>query len=149
MATACPLNFKKVDANLSRFAALVVALLVMLYLFTHTTFILFFLAFDFATRLFWSEKYSLISTLAKLLKNIFTKEEKFTDGAAKKLAGFFGLFFVIALIVIDFFAIWELSLIVAAIFLTCSLLDVFFDYCLGCKVYFIIKKIYPNFMNNL
>jgi hypothetical protein len=28
-------------------------------------------------------------------------------------------------------------------------LDLFFDYCIGCKIYFIIKKIYPEFMNDL
>ncbi len=149
MSTACPLNFKKVDSNLSRFAALMVAILVVLYLLTHNLFILLFLALDFSTRLFMDEKYSLISQLALLLKKIFKVEDKFADGGAKKLAGFFGLFFVLALIGVDFFLPWQVSLIVAAIFLVCSLLDVFFDYCLGCKIYFIIKKIYPNFMNKL
>lgn len=149
MSTACPLNFKKVDSNLSRFAALMVALLVVLYLITHNIFILLFLAIDFSTRLFGNEKYSVVSQLANLFKKILRPKESFADGGAKKLAGFFGLFFVLALIAVHFLSVWEVSLIVAAIFLTCSLLDVFFDYCLGCKIYFIIKKIYPNFMNNL
>lgn len=149
MSNACPLNFKKVDSNLSRFSALSVALLVLFYLFTSNIYILIFLALDFIIKLFISKNLSPISTISRYIKTLFKVEERLTDGGAKRLAGFFGLFFVLLLIVMHSIAPWELSLGVAALFLVCSLLDAFFDYCIGCKIYFIIKKIYPNFMNNL
>ena len=149
MSNACPLNFQKVDSNVSRFSALFVAILVVIYLNTSNVYILFFLFIDFVVKLFLKPGMSPIMMLAEFLKSIFHIKTKYADGGAKKLAGYFGLFFVTALIFAHYFDVWLLSLVIAAIFLTCSLLDVFFDYCIGCKIYFIIKKIYPDFMNNL
>jgi hypothetical protein len=149
MSNACPLNFKQVDSNVSRFSALVVASLVITYLFTLNVYILFFLALDFIMKLFLNKGVSPINMSAELLKGFFKVKDKMTDGGAKRLAGFFGLFFVVLLMISHYFDIWGFSLGVAAVFLSCSLLDVFFDFCIGCKIYFIIKKIYPNFMSEL
>jgi len=149
MSNACPLNFTKVDSNVSRFSALFVAILVITYLYTQNIYILLFLFVDFVLKLFLNPGISPIMMLAELLKTTFNIKEKYADGGAKKLAGFFGLFFVSSLILTHFFDVWLLSLGIALVFLACSLLDVFFDYCIGCKIYFIIKKIYPNFMNDL
>jgi hypothetical protein len=149
MANACPLNFIKVDSNIARFSSLFVALLVLLYLSTTNVFILYFLAFDFVLKLFINSDISPIHILTRFLKGCFHIESKLTDGGAKKLAGFFGLFFVFLLILFHYFSNWNISLAIAFVFLSCSLLDVFFNFCIGCKIYYIIKKIYPNFMNNL
>jgi len=129
MSNACPLNFTKVDSNVSRFNALFVAILVITYLYTENIYILLFLFFDFVLKLFLNPGVSPIMMLAEFLKNIFH--------------------IVTSLIITHFLHIWLLSLSLALVFLACSLLDVFFDYCIGCKIYFIIKKIYPNFMNHL
>jgi len=149
MANACPLNFKQVDSNLSRFSALLVASLVITYLYTLNVYILYFLALDFIMKLFLNRGISPINLFAEFLKGLFNIKSRYTDGGAKRLAGFFGLFFVILLIIIHFINIWNISLVIAGVFLACSLLDVFFNFCIGCKIYFIIKKLYPNFMNNL
>ncbi len=149
MKNSCPLNFVKVDSNIARFSSLFVALLVLWYLYSTNLFILYFLAFDFIMKLFLNPGISPITMLATFLKGIFKIQDKFTDGGAKKLAGFFGLFFVFLLIVSHYLDIWAVSLGIAIVFLSCSLLDVFFNFCIGCKIYYIIKKIYPNFMNNL
>jgi len=149
MSNACPLSFTKVDSNVSRFSALFVALLVITYLYTLNVYILIFLFIDFIFKLFLNPGISPIMMLAEFLKSTFNVKDKYVDGGAKKLAGYFGLFFVSSLIITHFFNVWLLSLGIALVFLACSLLDVFFNYCIGCKIYFIIKKIYPNFMNNL
>ncbi len=148
MSNSCPLNFVKVDSNIARFSSLFVALLVITYLYTSNVFLLYFLVFDFVMKLFLNPGISPISMLATFLKGVFKIEDKFTDGGAKKLAGYFGLSFVLLLIVAHYFDVWTLSLGIAIVFLSCSLLDVFFNFCIGCKIYYIIKKIYPNFMNN-
>jgi len=149
MSQACPLNFEKVDANVSRFSALFVASLVVYYLYSNNVYVLVFLALDFVMKLFLNRGISPINMLAEFLKSLFKVKTKFTDGGAKRLAGFFGLFFVILLIITHILDAWNFSLVVAGIFLTCSLLDVFFNFCIGCKIYFIIKRFYPDFMNNL
>ncbi len=148
MENSCPLNFERVDSNVSRVSALFVASLVILYLFSTNIYILIFLALDFSVKLFINKEFSAIHMLSNSLKVIFRVKDNYTDGGAKRLAGMFGLLFVFLLIITHFLNTWFVSLIVAAIFLSCSLLDVFFNYCIGCKVYFIIKKIYPAFMSH-
>lgn len=149
MSNACPLNFQKVDENVSRISALFVATLVVAYLLLHNVFVLYFLVLDFVLRLFVNRTNSPIILSAQFFKNILNIQEKLVDGGAKKLAGFFGLFFVVLLLLAHYFTSWGISMSVAAIFLLCSLLDVFFNYCLGCKIYHIIRKFYPNFMDDL
>ncbi len=147
--SACPLNFEKVDENTARFSALFVATLVGLYLYTNIIYILYFLVFDFIMKLFLHKGSSPISIVAEFCKGVFKINDKLVDGGAKRLAGFFGLFFVLLLIMTHYFDLWSLSLGVAVVFLACSFLDVFFGFCIACKIYYLIKKIYPNFMNNL
>ena len=149
MASACPLNFKQVDSNVTRFSAFVVSTMVFVYLYTNNLFILYFLAIDFSLKLFLNPGVSPINMLAELLKSFFKVKDKMVDGGAKKLAGIFGLAFVVMLILSHFVGSWNISVIIAGVFLLCSLLDVVFSFCIACKLYFIIKKIYPNFMNNL
>lgn len=146
MSYSCPLNFIQVDSNASRLSSLMVALLVITYLLTSNEFILYFLILDFFLKLFVNKDYSLIFTIALFLRKSLKMQEKFTDGGAKRLAGIFGLIFVSGLVVTHFLALETISLVIAGIFLSCSLLDVFINYCLGCQIYYIIKKIYPNFM---
>ena len=147
MPYSCPLNFVQVDSNASRLSSLMVASLVIIYLTTSIEYILYFLILDFSLKLFINKNYSLISMLAHTLRKSLKMPEKFTDGGAKRLAGIFGLIFVSMLLLTDFLGLSSLTYIVAGIFLTCSLLDVFINYCLGCQIYYIVKKLYPSFMS--
>ncbi len=147
MSYSCPLNFEQVDSNVSRLNSLLVATLVILYFVTSNLFILYFLALDFILRLFIKKACSPLHTIASFIKETLKIKEKFTDGGAKRLAGYFGLVFVLLLIGTHLLNLWIPSLVIGAIFVTCSLLDVLFNYCLGCKIYYIIKKIFPNFMS--
>lgn len=149
MATACPLNFQRVDENLSRLNTLLVVLLVFSYLYTLQIGILFFLIIDFSIKLFISKTNSPIGYLGKKIKKWFSLREKFIDGGAKRLAAYFGLSFMVLLLVSHFFENWNITLLIALLYLSCALLDVFFRFCIGCKIYFVIKKIYPNFMEGL
>ena len=147
MPYSCPLNFVQVDSNASRLSSLMVASLVIIYLTTSIEYILYFLILDFSLKLFINKNYSLISMLAHTLRKSLKMPEKFTDGGAKRLAGIFGLIFVSMLLLTDFLGLSSLTYIVAGIFLSCSLLDVFINYCLGCQIYYIVKKLYPSFMS--
>ena len=147
MPYSCPLNFVQVDSNASRLSSLMVASLVIIYLTTSIEYILYFLILDFSLKLFVNKNHSLISIIAHSLRKLLKMQEKFTDGGAKRLAGIFGLIFVSMLLLTDFLGLSSLTYIVAGIFLSCSLLDVFINYCLGCQIYYIVKKLYPSFMS--
>ena len=147
MSYSCPLNFEKVDSSASRLSSFIVALLVVSYLFTSVEYILYFLVLDFLIKLFLDKQYSLISITALYIRKLFKIEEKFADGGAKRLAGIFGLLFTSLLVGTHFLGLESFIFIIAGIFLFCSLLDVFFNFCLGCQIYHIVKKIYPSFMS--
>lgn len=148
MSYACPMNFIRVDNTISRVNALFVSSLVIAYLLSSNVFILFFLAMDFSIKLFVDKKYAPLFILSKFVKKVLKLEVDYCDGGAKRLAAYFGLFFVFLLITAHFSNAWVVSLVIATIFISCALLDVFFSFCVGCKIYFIIKKIYPGFMSS-
>ncbi len=143
---SCPLSFKQVDENLFRINALFVSLLVLVFLYTQMLSVILFLVFDFVIKLFFEQYPSPLTFLSRSVKKIFHIKDFLIDGGAKRLAGFFGLFFMLLLLGTYFLHSLPLSLIVAALYLLCSSLDILFGFCIGCKIYFIIKKIYPDFM---
>lgn len=146
MSYTCPITFENVDSNISRLSSLLVSLFVVIYLLSLNPYILYFLAFDFYMRMFCQKNFSLVFQASKILKLTFRFSDKMVDGGSKRLAGYFGIFFVLTLVSLNHLHFDLASYTVGIIFLTCSLLDALFNYCLGCKIYFIIKKIYPSFM---
>ncbi len=146
MSYACPISFEKIDSNVSRINSLFVSSLVLTYLFTFNIVIVYFLLFEFGMRLFCKKEVTIIYRVSKSIKNLFKLEDKFSDSGAKRLAGYFALLFLLMLVAGNNLSLYIFSMVVGLVFLTCSLLDAFFNFCVGCKIYFIIKKIYPNFM---
>jgi hypothetical protein len=148
MAYNCPLTFRKVESHISRLSSFLVSSLIVAYLATSNVYILYFLFIDFIIRLYMDKSYSLVFLFAKAIKNILALQDIFCDGGAKRLAAYFGLIFISLLIATHYLDQWLLSLGIAAVFLLCSLFDVLFDFCIGCKVYYLIKKVFPNFMSS-
>lgn len=147
MSYTCPMTFENIDSSISRINSLFVSILVIVYLITLNVFIVYILFVDFSIKLFIDKKYSPLSQLSKFVKNRLKLKTIMIDGGSKRLAAYFGLLFVGLLIITHYLDNHLLSLTIAIIFLSCSLLDLIFNYCLGCKIYYIIKKVYPNFMS--
>jgi hypothetical protein len=147
MSYSCPVNFETVDSYVARFVAFLVSSLLVVYMSTFDIFILYALFLDFVVRLFYEKKYSVVFQIARYLKKVFKLKNCPTDGGAKRLAGYFGIFFISLLIVSNYLNLHTFSMIVSVVFLTCALLEAFFSYCVGCKIYYIIKKIFPKFMS--
>jgi fatty acid desaturase len=146
MSQTCPLAFRLIDCTLARISAIFVSLFVLLFLFTNQNLFLFFILVDFFMRLYGFKKYSLVLNTAILTKKILSLKTEMTDAGAKRLAAHFGILFVVLLILESFFSLHVTLYITAAFFLLCTGLEIFFGYCIGCKIYFLIKKIYPSFM---
>lgn len=147
MSYACPITFDKIDTNIFRINTFLVSSLIVLYLFYPSIYILYFLIFDFCIKLFIKKKYSFIYFLARFIRKSLGLKAIVSDGGAKRLAQYFGLFFMILLVVAHFLNNMPFLFVIAAIYLLCAFFDIIFDFCIGCKIYYIIKKIYPNFMN--
>jgi uncharacterized membrane protein YccF (DUF307 family) len=142
----CPLSFTKIDTNIARLNTFLASSLVVMYLFYDFVLILFFLAYDFGVKLFAHKKYSLLYRSARGLKKILHLKTALADGGAKRLANYFALLFMILLASAHYLQSTRLIVAIASIYLACAFLDIAFNYCIGCKVYYVIKKIYPPFM---
>ena len=147
MSNSCPISFKQIDSNVSRLTSFFISSLVVAYLVYAEVFVLYLLAIDFSLRLFVDKKYSPFYLSSLFVKKRLNFKDKFVDSGAARLAAYFGLLFVLGLLVSHYVGMYSITLVIAAIFLSCSLLYVFLDFCIGCKIYFIIKKIFPSFMS--
>lgn len=145
MSQACPLVFRQIDATVVRIGSLFVILTVLLFLFSSQIGLLYFLSIDFLIRLYGRKTYSPVYQLSVGTKALFRMQKKMADAGAKRLAAQFGLFFVLLLIAVYHLHFIPLLYIIAGVFLSCASMELLFGYCVGCKVYFIIKKIYPAF----
>jgi hypothetical protein len=78
------------------------------------------------------------------IKQLLRLQTKMTDAGAKRLAAHFGVAFVILLLISTYMQLDALKYAMGALFLLCASLELFFDYCVGCKIYYLLKKIYPR-----
>lgn len=144
MAQECPLIFRHVDATVVRINTLFVISAVIGFLVTQYAAILVLLCIDFMLRLFGYKQLSLINNLSLIIQRQFSFPTKMEDAGAKRLAAFFGLGFTVALAVFHFIGVKLAVDAIAAIYLFCAALELFFGYCIACKIYYIAKKVYPK-----
>jgi hypothetical protein len=141
MARSCPLSFKQIDGTIARINAVFITLLVVMFLITSNEFILYFLAIDFLLRLSNYKSFSPIFNLSKNVKKLFSLKTNMTDAGAKRLAAYFGLIFIVLMSILSNLNLDVALYITATILLFCSSLEVLFNYCVGCEIYHIYKKL--------
>ena len=142
---ACPISYKQIDGTIARINAFFITLSVVIFLYTSLSIVAYILTIDFFIRLYINKKFSPIFNLSKITKKILNLRTNLTEAAPKRLAAYFGLFFSIFISVESTLGLYETAYITSLILLFCSSLELFFNYCLGCKIYYIIKKIFPSF----
>lgn len=144
MAQQCPLIFRHVDANVIRINTFFVISAVIAFLATQAVSILFLVIIDFLLRLYGYKHLSPIQKLSLLIQQKFSIPTKMEDAGAKRLAAFFGVGFMVALVVFHLIGVHFVVDVIAAIYLTCATLELLFGYCIACKIYYIAKKVYPQ-----
>ncbi|ADN09690.1 DUF4395 domain-containing protein [Sulfurimonas autotrophica] len=137
---SCPVSFIKIDANIVRINAFYILLLVSLYLMTFNKFIILFLIADFSIRLFVSKSYSPLYFISSRTKELLHVKSKLEDNAPKTLATYFGFLFLVLILLFDLLHAETLFYITSAILLVCLFLELAFDYCMGCKIYYLYKR---------
>lgn len=137
MAQACPVNFTTIDSRASRIGSALILLLVISYMATGNVAILFFLTADLLLRLYGNSALSPVSVLSRRLMALLRIQTRPVDGAAKHVAGHFGLLFSVLLILMHFLHADAAAYGIAAVFGLCLLMDAVFNFCVGCKVYYL------------
>ena len=100
------------------------------------------LLYDFSVRWLKIAPLSPFATIAKIIVKILNLKPKPTDEAPKRFALLIGLFMLIAINLLLFFKQIKLALFIMLILIICAALEAIFDYCVGCKAYWLIKKIF-------
>ena len=143
MAQQCPLLFRQVDATVTRINTLFVIAGVVAYLYSGIVAIVLLVIGDFLLRLGGRKEISPTQNASLWIQRSLSLPSKMEDAGAKRLAGYFGAGFMSAIVLLHWFGIGWAVHTVAAVYLACALLDLFFGFCIACKLYYITRKIYP------
>jgi uncharacterized membrane protein len=137
MSQTCPISTKKVDANRHRLIALQATLIVGLLLITKSPLVAFWLAFEFWVRFFNRHQFSLTSMIATMSMKKLNLKNRLTDYAPKRFALILGLV-VSTLIALSLsFGFTNFAMVLSFILLFCAGLEASYEYCVGCKLYYI------------
>ena len=139
---SCPISLVSVDSNIARISAFYVGIFFSIFLVSLENIIVYLLVVDFATRLFLSKEYSIIYMLSYITKDILKFRSISVDAAPKKLANYFGLFFLILISLSAFLHFTILMYSLSLVLLACIFLEVAFSYCLGCEIYHLYHRIF-------
>lgn len=141
MAPACPIAYRQIDGTITRINSLTISAMLVAYLFSSEIFFIYILGVDLIIRLFINKKLSPVNQMSSLIKALIRAQTHNTDAGAKRLAAYFALIFSWIVITLHTLGLFNLANIVAVIFISCSVTELIFNYCIGCKIYFIYKKI--------
>ncbi len=145
MAISCPISLKQIDATLVRIGSFYVIAMVSLFLISSNIIVLYLLGIDALFRVYGPKQFSFIYQLALVTKHLLRLRAKMADAGAKRLAGQFAVLFVLILIAGHHLELSIFVRLTAGIFLLCASMELLFDFCVGCKVYHIIKHFFPGF----
>jgi len=149
MSPSCPISDKRVDTNMVRIISFQVVVFTLALIFTQNNFFALILLFDFTVRLLRRTEWSPFHTLGKSILNGLGAEPKLCDESPKRFALYLGLIISLFLILFYVSGSTEIATFIAMILLVCALLETLFDFCIGCKIYYVLQliKAYKNDRN--
>ncbi len=139
-ANSCPISQNRTDSYLERIEAFISAIIVTVFIVTCSFIFPLILLFDYILKLSSRNKSGLFKPVAKKCKDILNLPQKDVDEAPKKFAKILGTIISFNLIILYTFQLHIPAVIVSLIFITFALLEAFFDFCVGCKIYSLIKR---------
>ena len=143
MAQACPLVYRQVDATLTRINALWTVTCAMMYLITQQPWWMLLLGTDFAIRLYGPRSLSPFLAASKVLKGVLRLRTRMSDAGPKRLAAQFGLLFSVTVLGCHGAGFVAAAQTVGAILALCASLELLFNYCVGCRIYYLWQMLKP------
>lgn len=130
----CPISSVKIDNNVGRLTVFQCAILLALYLWTGSPYLIFLVALDYGIRMTGNVTYSPLRWIAVKLAKATGLPTQFTDQAPKLFASRVGFLFAASSALL-FPVSASASALVAGILLLFTVLDSVFDFCVGCLTY--------------
>ncbi|MCW8820918.1 MAG: DUF4395 domain-containing protein [Sulfurovum sp.] len=124
---------------MARIISFQVALFTMIFLVSQESFFIFVILFDFFIRALRQSNFSPFQIVATFALKGWGIAPKLCDESPKRFALYLGL--VTSLFIVIFFVagFTTLATVLSIILLICALLETLFDFCIGCKIYYVIQ----------
>jgi hypothetical protein len=138
---ACPISYTTVDKHLIKLYSSIV-LTVLIYTFITQHYLpMYLISIDFAIRVLIGIKYSPLCNLLTTSLKITPLKPLLVNAKTKKIAAQVGLLFCVLICIFHWLEFSLTSQIFIIMFMIAIFLDLFFDYCLACKMQSIVDKL--------
>lgn len=141
MSPSCPISQRRIDTNLVRVISFQVFLFTVLFAITGYEFFIFFVLFDFIARVFRQETLSPFAQIAKRILEQWNVKPHYSDESPKRFALYLGLGVTLVIVLFTLMGYEKTAVGVALILMICSFLEVLFDFCIGCKLYYVLQLV--------
>lgn len=135
MELSCPISPERVNENVVRIIAFIVAVIAITCVVFSNYWAIVFLLFDFALRAFTTGKFSLLKFIAIKIADGLSLSPKMKDLAPKKFAATLGFGFCLLITAVFLFDFYNAALIFTSIMIVFALLESLFAICVGCYIY--------------
>ena len=140
MLQECPISDRRINARIARAISIFVLILTLVYLLQSNSLYLYLLLADFTLRLFRLTTLSPLFLLSRWGLNRLNIPPRMMDEAPKRFALYLGWGMVLVMVILDTIGLTMLTKILAVLLLIFSSLEAVFEYCVGCKIYQILRE---------
>jgi len=141
MEISCPISAERVNENVVRLIAFMVACIAIGCVVFSNYWAIFFLTGDFALRAFSSGKFSPMKFIAIKLAKALGLKPKMTDLAPKKFAATMGFVFCLLITATFILSFLTVALTLSVMMIIFALLESLLGVCIGCYVYTFVNLI--------
>lgn len=135
MDLSCPISAERINENVVRIIALLVALITVICVVFDNYWAMLFLTVDFAIRAFTSGKWSILRGIAQQIFKLLSLPQKLKDLAPKKFAATMGFIFCLLVSSTYLLGFATATVVLAGMLTAFALLEGGFAICVGCYVY--------------
>lgn len=135
MDLSCPTSAERVNENVVRIIAFMVAIIAICCISFSNYWAILFLTFDFGMRAFTDGKLSLLKFFAIKISIAMNLNPKMTDLAPKKFAATMGFIFCLMITATFIFNFLTAAVVLTSVMAVFALLESLFAVCIGCYVY--------------
>ena len=140
MQASCPIVNERVNEKLVRINGLIVFIGLFLFVFFSIKWVILLITADFAIRVFFGVKNSPLCHGIKYSLNKANSQPHLINAGPKKFAAKVGLSLTSIISLLYIFDFTEAAQIIGIISLIAVGAEVFFNYCVACKIYNIIQR---------
>ncbi len=131
---ACPVSYDQVDKHLIKAYSSIILIILGYTFFTGNHWAMYLVTLDFLIRVFIGIKYSPLCNFLTAFMNITPLKPILVNAGTKKIAAQVGLIFALSICIFSFLGWQTASNVFIIMFALAISLDLFFDYCLACKM---------------